>query len=834
MTSSQGQLCVCSNPTPSVSRSRLGRTTVLAGIAVGLALTGAGAAQAASNPGTGDTGFFTFRPSSATGGTQVNVASGNGLVRTRDLADSDGNFHVVVDRAYNSLASEAFSILGPRWAFDVGPATRLAVQGNGDALVTGPSGYRLLFVEQPDGSLKAPAGFDGSLVKTSSGWTLSRTSLGDQFGFDGSGQLSWTKDSQAHDFTVQGTSAAGRDVLSSYGTSSGRRVNLSYAGDSLVREMDDPSAGHHYYGYTNGKLTSYRSPSGAETAYRYASNGFLDKITEAGGTTVELDTTAGGKVKSITTTLPGAVGQTTRFVYTRRPYKTDVTAPDGVRRTYAYDDDYRVTRQYDPDVEPSVTAAGELRDLADGYVGPNRTYPLTISASGPGGSGLRRLAVARENGADIAGQDVPCVASPFDTVCPTEYSVTPNASFASVPEGPQVLRAYATDDEDHRGVADPWTVLVDRTAPMGPSQYEIRDFDPNDGGGSANIAWTPGSDPTLPDGTPGSGASSSQTRFGVNGAAPGPWTDGSADHLTVHGVHQGDVVSVEARSVDAVGNVSPVTSASLTLAEAVADGVPDRGDVGSQDDSTVVVEHDRSTEVPEGQDQADLPDEPVTLTPVPDLNARAGSVRRRWTIATAGGWVTARNDVQQLYIGAGKNGWTFDSVKSSKSAPSDPALGLYGYLYGKYKYCAWINSEALGDSEPSPTDHCRSFDHIPVRDFAAIVNCDQCNGGTSVRLNRAVSGYRNVRPWIRGPKVASSEAVTYKAGDRVNWRYVTPDNKWVAVSDRSIPSAANWVFIARDAFGYASQGADAMCKNGRGSRRPAKRHTNWPAVCSIH
>jgi hypothetical protein len=444
------------------------------------------------------------------------------------------------------------------------------VQGNGDALVAGPSGYRLLFVKQPDGTFKAPAGFDGSLLKTPSGWMLSRTSQGDQFGFNGSGQLSWTKDRQARDFTVQGTSAAGRDVLSSYGTNSGRRVNFSYTGDSLVREMDDPSSGHHYYGYTGGKLTSYRSPSGAEATYRYAANGYLDKIAEPGGSTVELTTTAGGRVQSITTTLPGAVGQTTSFVYTRRPYKTDVTGPDGVRRTYAYDDDYRVTRQYNPDVKPTVTATGELRELADQFVGPNRLYPLAVSAKEPDGAGLKRLAVERASGEEIAGQSVPCAATTFDLVCPTAYAASFDVSFANVPEGRQVVKATATDEEANRSETADWTLSVDKSAPLTPSDLRLSFFSVDDPAGTASFAWN-AEDPDLSDGTEGSGVERTEVRSQVGNGPLTAWTDAADNTVELSGLTAGDAVHLQVRAIDAVGNISPVASSTVMVAERLDD-----------------------------------------------------------------------------------------------------------------------------------------------------------------------------------------------------------------------------------------------------------------------
>lgn len=493
-------------PQRRVSRPSLTAALIL----VGFLAPGTAAAQAANNPGTGDTGFFTFRPAEGVGGTQINVASGNALIRVRDLADGLPTYHVVVDRAYNSLLPDVFSILSPRWKFGVGPDTKLTVESNQDATVVGPSGYLIRFARQTDGTYVAPQGFDGTLTKTSTGWTLTRTSQGDEFGFDNSGTLTWTKDNEARDFTVQGTSAAGRTVLSSYGTNSGRRVNLSYTGDSLVRLMDDPASGHHYYRYTAGRLTQYESPTGAITTYGYDANGFLNSIAEPGGTTVALDVlAASGKVNSITTTPPGGLPQTTSFVYTRRTYKSDVIAPDAVRRTYAYDDDWRVTRQYNPDEIPSVTATGELRNLEGGYVGPNRVYPVTVAATQPDGAGLRRLWLALSSEAELDGEDVPCTTTPFDLVCPQTFDVPLSIDFSPLPEGPTTIHGAARDDEENRGNSTPWEVTVDKTAPVNVSAsgelFDLPEY--TTGEGTATVTAS-ALDPSMADGTRLSGIKS--------------------------------------------------------------------------------------------------------------------------------------------------------------------------------------------------------------------------------------------------------------------------------------------------------------------------------------
>jgi YD repeat-containing protein len=529
---------------------------------------GAATAQAANNPGTGDTGFFTFRPATVAG-TQINVASGNLLVRTQDLADGQPTYHVVVDRSYNSLASGSdFSILSSRWKFDVDPDTKLTVESNQDATVAGPSGYRIRFERQTDGSYVAPDDFDGTLTKTPNGWTLTRASQNDEFGFDGSGNLTWTKDSELRDFTVQGTSAAGRTILSSYGTNSGRRVNLSYTGDSLVRLMDDPASGHHSYRYTSGKLTEYESPTGAITSYDYDANGFLDEIVEPGGTTVELDVLASGKISAITTTLPGGVPQTTSFVYTRRTYKSDVTAPDTTRRTYAYDDDWRVTRDYNPDVVPTVVGSGTLFNLPAGYTRGIVPVPVTLSAVGEDGAGITELGVSVEGGAEVARIEPPCTDTPFDHICPQAFIGDTTADLLALPEGPHNLRATARDDENNFAADGTTTrVIIDRTPPAGPTGVVIDDFDSATGETVLGVDPPLTGDPNVAPGVPGSGVAAAQLRWRKVGEAWNDWATLTSFDVNIGATALGDHLEVETRSVDYVGNESAVRQDALVVAE---------------------------------------------------------------------------------------------------------------------------------------------------------------------------------------------------------------------------------------------------------------------------
>lgn len=863
MTMSRSSLRVCNDP---VLRRPARRR---AGVAALIAVTGALAlssspASAANNPGSGDTGFFTFRPTTPTAGSSVNVASGNLLVRTRDLSDSLLNYGVVVDRAYNSLAPNSFSILSPRWSFDIGPSTKVTEQTGGNVIVDGPSGYSITFARQTDGSYIGPAGFDGSLAKTTGGWTLLRNSHSDQYGLDNQGVLSTTKDAQARDFTVQNTSAAGRTVFSSYGTADGRRVNLSYTGDSLVREMDNPASGHHYYTYAAGKLTGYQDPAGPQTAYHYDGNGLLDKITEPGGTTVDVVMHPSGKVQSSTSTAPGGTGQTTSFVYTRRPYKTDVTAPSGVRRTDAYDDDWRVTRQYNPDVTPTVTASGDLRDLAGQYVNGNETYPVTVAADEPDSAGLTHLGLERSGGVEIVDADTPCTDTPFDHICPTSFAAPLQANLTSVPEGRQTLHGTAADDEQHHSSSDTWDVLVDRTAPGRASNLTVGDVD---AGGNVTATWDPAADPSLPDGAPGSGTMSYSVRYAVNGGEATESETTSSPSLTLHGVTAADYVTLEITATDAVGNEG--TPVQLTDVAGPLEA-PDPADENLQgqpgwDDQDAI------EALPDGALVPTPPDPEVEFTPAPDQGATAarGSASRDALppISNAGDhwiahpenstWGSFRNRAQQFFIGSIKKGDSF-YVFWQKPRGKVHFNSSWGYFKpdsdaARGGVCGWVT---IGNIDPAdgalnrPSPPCQTgYDKPPnmgtsISKMAKLVNCDICNGGSGVHLKQNAQVYRNIVKDSQGnwnavpedldahlnPTSHNRSKDVLEAGkDVFAWRYVTTDGRWLAGYNGNRIVGFHWGFILKEHV----EGSSDLCSAMNGHPQPTQlpKHQEWPDVC---
>ena len=590
-------------------RSTVGVVSVLAGL-----VHAASPAAAATNPGTGDPGFFTFRPDPGAEAT-VNVASGNLLLRTRDLADSARTAHVVVDRFYNSRADPAWSLLGPGWGLDVGPHTTVSEVG-GRIMVTGPSGYRVAMTRRPDGTYLAPPSFDGTLLRTAPGWTLQRRSRGDAFVFSGDGSLEATRDAGGRRFTVEHVDVHGRTLLSSYGSGSDQRARFCYRGDGLVRGFHDPASARHRYSYSAGSPAHRgagtdaravddgqgprsdkpahdpkrctRSPHerghGADGSrgprrvrrlkrvddehgtrtYGYDDDGFLASIRLASGAQVEVEYSADGRVQSFVT---GAASdrQRTRFDYERRPHKTDVLGSAATRRTYAYDGDWRVTRHYNPDVLPTVRAAGELFDLAGRYHRGDRPVDARLSADEPDGAGLTRLAVD-VNDRQVAAIDVPCTTTAFDVVCPTTAAGDVSVNLVALAEGRHEMRPAARDDEQHHATGEAWSVTIDRTPPPAPENVRLERF----GLAASTVAtfgWDVPADPDLPGGVPGSGVARSEVRYSVNGSDFGPWAPSAEDSLDIAGLQLGDTVGLQVRAVDAVGNVSGVAAVALEVVE---------------------------------------------------------------------------------------------------------------------------------------------------------------------------------------------------------------------------------------------------------------------------
>ena len=217
--------------------------------------------------------------------------------------------------------------------------------------------------------------------------------------------------------------------------------------------------------------------------------------------------------------------------------------------------------QSQPDTQAPYVSATGLADLTppeNDYSNGQGTLSVDVYALDEG-SGVERVSIHRE-ATELASANANCSPS-----CPQELPTSLSFDVSSFPEGNATLEARAVDAADNVGTSEPWTLRVDRTAPTEVTNLRVARYDA--ASTTAAIAWDPGSDPQLADGSPGTGVASYEyrTRTGT-----GDWSEPE-----VTGVPElslvaslGEVVDVEVRSIDAAENVSSGTTSTLTVFQA--------------------------------------------------------------------------------------------------------------------------------------------------------------------------------------------------------------------------------------------------------------------------
>lgn len=371
---------VLAAPVGGVARGSVRRGTAVALAAVACACSvGVSAASADVAPAAGQPGAYTFVDEDLGDATaSVNVATGNLLLTATDLAPNSTTANIPLIRYYNSQAS-ASGALGPRWSFNAGPDVSLTESGT-SITVHGANGYTTTLVPQVDGTYDAEA-FDGYVTKENGGYVL-HLDEGDSYTFDGSGAMTGYTDGDAHSFTAQSTSAAGHTILSSFGTSSGQRVNFSYNGNARAIEADDPASHHRYYGYDGQQRLASTSADNGTTSYTYGADGNLATVAQPDGTSATV-IYVGGRVTSVTVSHPSGPATGATYAYaapsntectTEDVGQTTVSPLDGTTATvYCYTADGIVDAIDDPsdDVNPDGDAlidpaSAECAATADG------------------------------------------------------------------------------------------------------------------------------------------------------------------------------------------------------------------------------------------------------------------------------------------------------------------------------------------------------------------------------------------------------------------------------------------------------------------------------------
>jgi hypothetical protein len=217
------------------------------------------------------------------------------------------------------------------------------------------------------------------------------------------------------------------------------------------------------------------------------------------------------------------------------------------------------------DDRPVPMPAGDWFDLRGRYVNGMRRHNLTLAAR-DAGSGIARVAAEEIGVGELEARRAPCdprhhTPALGTRICPASFSADVQVDATKLSEGKHTYRETALDVAGNSGASNPWDVYVDRTPPSTATEL---DAVLNSESGAAHVRWDPAADPPLRDGSPGSGVAGYLVRYRRAGSWSG-WQFTPEPRLVIPGSHEGEVLEVEVRSQDAVGNLSPVLAASVTV-----------------------------------------------------------------------------------------------------------------------------------------------------------------------------------------------------------------------------------------------------------------------------
>jgi hypothetical protein len=216
---------------------------------------------------------------------------------------------------------------------------------------------------------------------------------------------------------------------------------------------------------------------------------------------------------------------------------------------------------------PAVTVSGPFYDLHGEYINGQNSYGVTINTF-DAGSGIQRLWLERSGSGAILSASGTCdfthrTPSLDNYLCGAAADYDGAVSTVPFPEGANTFVGKASDLAGNTGQSESWTIYIDRTPPTQASGIQLTGFDPSIS--TARISWTPGSDPPLADGSPGSGVQDSQYRYSVNGGGWTDWASTDEPGFDLSNAALGQNVAVEVRSSDAVGNLSQSATGSVTV-----------------------------------------------------------------------------------------------------------------------------------------------------------------------------------------------------------------------------------------------------------------------------
>ncbi len=345
---------------------------------VALPAQGGPAARIAAAPdvpkGTGPVrnGTFFSVPLSDTLLVQVNVGSGNLLLRSRDLTLPGLGDDVELGATYNSLlagSAAGAGAFGPGWSTGTGTDERLIAADDGTVTYLTGDGVAGVFTPTSSGAstYTSPGEFKAKLTKvTGTGWTLQENG-GRKLTFTTAGRLDKWADRNGNTTDLE-LGGDGREtaVVSTRGGSGARRAAVEWTGAGQLaayrQSGDDGTTRAATYTYAGGRLSGITHPTTRAAHFGYSSAGDLTSITLTAGwggsqrTTVTYD--SAHRVTSLTrvTDAGTGAGATTRFAYPSATQSlvadanTDLSLPvtSVARTTYTVDASKRITAVKDP------------------------------------------------------------------------------------------------------------------------------------------------------------------------------------------------------------------------------------------------------------------------------------------------------------------------------------------------------------------------------------------------------------------------------------------------------------------------------------------------------
>ncbi len=270
----------------------------------------------------------------------INLDSGNAVLRHRDMTIRGTGVHMTLNSVYNSRD------LNTQWKLSYGRDIGLKFESDRVAF-HGPTGSCDEFTENEDGEFDAPSGLNATLTELSNGHyalTYTRGEFADEvWHFDANGWAITHADRNGNTnnfrYTTNGDLAAVHD-------SQGRTTSLSWDEHRPTQVTDPTGETAVAYTYANDSTrhpSSLTDRAGNEIAFGYT-GGYLTEITDAEGATWELSYDAQGRVTSFTE--PTEDGGA-RWSYDHGDGQTTVTDPNGGESTLEFDDQGRQTSATD-------------------------------------------------------------------------------------------------------------------------------------------------------------------------------------------------------------------------------------------------------------------------------------------------------------------------------------------------------------------------------------------------------------------------------------------------------------------------------------------------------